>query len=475
MAFREGPAHTKLMTAVPNGKPRHWWRLSYESRLFVAAIVTGSPGLLVAELLLWHSGYSSQTKITITALLLVTWIITAVTLRNSIVRPLQTTTNMVAALREEDFSFRARGATRDDALGELVLEINLLSDTLQTRRVESLEAVALLKKVVMEIDVAVFTFDPHRHLKIVNRAGEQLLATSAERLLGKTAHDLHLEPLLRADIKHPVFMRFAGKEGRWAIRYTTFRENGIPHELLIISDLSRALREEERLAWQRLIRVLGHELNNSLAPIKSIAGTLRVLASREQLGPEWQVDMRKGLEVIETRADALSRFMQAYTKLAKLPAPTMKRVELPRLIQRVASMESRVPVKVESGADVAVDADADQLEQLLINIIRNAADASLDGSLREHGPVEVSWQVEDSIVEIAIRDEGPGLLNNTNLFVPFFTTKAGGSGIGLVLSRQIAESHGGSVTLANRTDRRGCEALVTFPVHIPGQESEEQT
>ena len=315
---------------------------------------------------------------------------------------------MVAALREEDFSFRARGATRDDALGELVLEVNLLSDTLQKRRVESLEAVALLKKVVGEIDVAVFTFDPHRHLKIVNRAGEQLLAISADRLLGKSARELHLEPLLRQDIKHPVFMRFAGKEGRWAIRYTTFRENGIPHELLIISDLSRALREEERLAWQRLIRVLGHELNNSLAPIKSIAGTLRVMASREHLEHDWQDDLRRGLEVIETRADALSRFMQAYTKLAKLPAPTLKQIDLPKLIQRVATMESRVSVQVAQGDSVMVDADADQLEQLLINIIRNAADANLDPSVREHGGVQVKWKVEDSMVEIAIMDEGRG-------------------------------------------------------------------
>ncbi len=448
---------------MPREQRRRGLHLSYEGRLLLAAFITGSPGILVAEILLWNSTHTNEAKVTLTVVLAVAWMVAAFTLRNRIVRPLQTTTNMVAALREEDFSFRARGATRDDALGELVLEVNLLSDTLQKRRVEGLEAVALLKKVVGEIDVAVFTFDPHRQLKIVNRAGEQLLAISADRLLGKTAHELHLEPLLRSDIKHPVFMRFAGKEGRWAIRNTTFRENGIPHELLIISDLSRALREEERLAWQRLIRVLGHELNNSLAPIKSIAGTLRVMTSREQKAPDWCEDLSRGLEVIETRADALSRFMQAYTRLAKMPAPTLRQIDLPKLIQRVATMESRVSVQVATGEPVMVDADADQLEQLLINIIRNAADANLDPSVREHGSVQVKWKVEDSMVEIAIVDEGPGLLNNTNLFVPFFTTKAGGSGIGLVLSRQIAEAHGGTVTLMNRTDRPGCEALVTLP------------
>lgn len=439
-------------------------RFTYERRIFVAALLIGAPGILVSQIFLWRGEHSPELRWSVSIGLLIAWVVTAHLLRNSIVRPLQTTTNMVAALREEDFSFRARGASRDDALGELVLEINLLSDTLQSSRVESLEAVALLKKVVMEIDVAVFTFNPERRLTIVNRAGEQLLAAPAESLLGKTAHELRLETALASETHHPVFMRFPGKEGRWAISCTTFRENGIPHELLIVSDLSRALREEERQAWQRLIRVLGHELNNSLAPIKSIAGTLSMLAKRDQLGPEWQEDMRKGLEVIETRADALSRFMQAYTKLAKLPAPNRRRFDASDLIRRVVRMEQRVPVSISSGEPVEIDADPDQLEQLLINIVRNAADACLDPSLRQRGAVEVKWHIVDSSLQVSVIDEGPGLLNNTNLFVPFFTTKAGGSGIGLVLSRQIAEAHGGEVTLANRTDRRGCQAVITIPL-----------
>lgn len=438
-------------------------RLSYERRVMLAAIATAAPGVVVACFFIWHgSSLSTDIRVLLTIALLAAWISAALILRNSIVRPLQTTTNMVAALREEDFTFRARGANRDDALGELVLEINLLADALQHRRSETVEAVALLKKVIMEIDVAVFTFDQSRRLTIVNRAGEQLLAMRADQLLGKTAAELALESLL-SEPHQTAFLHFAGKEGRWAISYSKFRENGIPHELLIVSDLSRALREQERQAWQRIIRVLGHELNNSLAPIKSIAGTLAMLASRQGLDETFQQDLRGGLDIIATRADALSRFMQAYTRLAKLPAPNRTRVNISQLVHRVAAMERRVAVAVTPGENLAIYADGDQLEQLLINIVRNAADACLDASLRVKGSVTIEWKRNGSNLTITIVDEGPGLPNSTNLFVPFFTTKPEGSGIGLVLSRQIAETHGGELTLVSRTDAGGCEAKIILP------------
>jgi signal transduction histidine kinase len=259
-------------------------------------------------------------------------------------------------------------------------------------------------------------------------------------------------------------MTFPGKHGRWAISHTAFRENGVPHQLLIISDLSRALRQEERQAWQRLIRVLGHELNNSLAPIKSIAGTLSSLAARSALPDDLTQDMRQGLRVIENRVESLNRFMQAYTQLARMPAPTRTRIEVGPLVERAATLEHRLPVKTLEGPMVTIEADPDQLEQLLINLIRNAADASLDPGLRQQGSVEIGWRTNARSVEIFIRDEGPGLLNSDNLFVPFFTTKHGGSGIGLILSRQIAEAHGGVLQLANRVDRGGCEAVIALPV-----------
>lgn len=438
-------------------------RISFENRILAVTLFSGAVPLVAALILLLFQGVSSETFWSIAVLLILFWLAMAFSIRGRVVRPLQTVANMVAALREEDFSFRARGASREDALGELVSEINLLSEAMRSQHTGALEAVALLKKVLMEIDMAVFAFDRQRRLQIVNRAGEQLLALTSEKMLGRTATELQLEAFLNDSQPRTLFFKFPGKEGRWSIQRTRFRENGVPHELLLVSDLSRALREEERLAWQRLIRVLGHELNNSLAPIKSIAGTLNSIASRPTLPPDWNDDMRRGLAIIEGRADALSRFMQAYTKLARLPAPSFAPVHLGEVVRRAAALETRFPIEIANGPDAVIDADSDQLEQLIINLVRNAVDASLEPLARDAQRVEVGWSVDTDWVQVFVRDEGPGLLTTSNLFVPFFTTKPGGSGIGLALSRQIVDAHSGTIKLANRSDRRGCEATVLLP------------
>jgi nitrogen fixation/metabolism regulation signal transduction histidine kinase len=439
-------------------------KLKFDTRITLTTLLISVPGVLVAELMVWLSGHSTEFKWTVTLFLALSWMFGTSFLHGEVIRPLQTLSNMVAAIREEDFSFRLRGGHRDDSLADLTYEINSLATRLQQQKVSALEATALFKKVMMEIDVAVFTFDQQQRLRIVNRAGEQLMGRIAPRMLGLTAEELGLQEFLQTPEPQTVQMTFPGKHGRWAISHTSFRENGVPHQLLIVSDLSRALREEERQAWQRLIRVLGHELNNSLAPIKSIAGTLAGLTARATLPEEVSQDMQQGLKVIENRVESLNRFMQAYTQLARMPAPTRTRVDVAPLVARVASLERRLAVRVLEGPSVSVDADPDQLEQVLINLIRNAVDASLDPTLRHPGSVEVGWRTNARAVEIFIRDEGPGLLNSDNLFVPFFTTKHGGSGIGLILSRQIAEAHGGVLHLANRRSVSGCEATISLPV-----------
>ncbi|MDQ2918607.1 MAG: ATP-binding protein, partial [Verrucomicrobiota bacterium] len=379
--------------------------------------------------------------------------------REHVVRPLQTMTNLLAALREGDYSIRARGARVDDALGEVLLEINALGETLRTQRLGAFEATALLRTIMAEIDVSIFTFDLERRLRLVNRAGENLLGQPIDKLLGRRASDLNLEIVLEADQDAPLTATFPGGTGRWGVRRSTFREHGLPNELVVLTDLSKTLREEERNAWQRIVRVLGHEMNNSLAPIKSIAGSLETLLRRDPKPPDWQDDARSGLNVIAARAESLSRFMQAYARLARLPSPQKEPVRLEELVRRVVNLETRLPIKVAAGADLTIRADAAQLEQLLINILHNAVDASLETA----GGVVVGWREVSDCVELYVQDEGHGIMNPTNLFVPFFTTKPGGSGIGLTLSRQIAEAHGGSLTLANRKGRHGCEALLRLP------------
>ena len=342
-----------------------------------------------------------------------------------------------------------------------------MSETLREQHLGALEATALLRTVIEEIDVAIFTFNSSRTLKLVNRAGERLLARPSERLIGFTAGELGLAACLEGEPARTVELAFPGGGGRWGLRRGCFRQDGLPHDLIVLSDLSRALREEERQAWQRLIRVLGHELNNSLAPIQSVAQSLETSLQRAKMETPASIndttdtvldDLRQGLAIIRSRTEALGRFMAAYARLARLPAPTLAPVDLHELVRRVAGLEKRVRVQVLEGPPVMISADRDQLEQLLINLLRNAAEAVLECGEE----VLIKWSLERSRLQLSIIDDGPGLSNTTNLFVPFFTTKPGGSGIGLLLCRQIAEAHGGSLTVENRQGRRGCEARLVM-------------
>jgi signal transduction histidine kinase len=310
-----------------------------------------------------------------------------------------------------------------------------------------------------EIDVAVYAFDAERKLRLVNAAGERLLGQPAERLRGRTAEVIGLDMCLEGD-RRILDATFPGGRGRWELRRTSFRQGGHPHELLVMSDVSQTLREEELLAWQRLIRVLSHEINNSLAPIKSIAGSLISLVSKPDRPADADEDLTRGLGIIAGRSDSLSRFMQSYARLARLPAPRLAPVDVGDWVHRSARLETRLDVQVNDGPEVVIQADGDQLDQLLINLVRNAVDASLE----THGAVYISWQVVENSVEVIVIDEGEGIADMGNLFVPFFTTKPQGSGIGLALCRQISEAHGGTLTLENRRGRKGVEARLRLPL-----------
>lgn len=443
-------------------------QLTYERRIQLLALAAGFPGSLLALILLWTGTFSSSTVWTLTFLIFSLWLGFALSLQHRVVFSLQTLSNLLAALREEDFSLRARGARSDDAMGEVMIEVNALSETLRQQRLGAMEATALLRTAMEEIDLAIFTFDHESKLRLVNRAGERLMSRPAERLLGFTAEELGLAPCLQGDPARTMELNFPGGSGRWGLRRGSFRQGGLPHHLVVLSDLSRTLRDEERKAWQRLIRVLGHELNNSLAPIQSVAQGLESGLITAAKSPELQSgssaaildDLRQGLAIIRSRTEALGRFMAAYAQLARLPQPKLLPVKASEWVCRTVKLETRVKVEVVMGPEVVISADADQLEQLLINLVRNAADATLEAG----GGVRVGWSRHGSQLEVWVEDDGLGLPQTTNLFVPFFTTKQGGSGIGLVLSRQITEAHGGELTLTNRNDARGCVARLRLPV-----------
>src|SRR5262245_2162927 len=438
--------------------------LNYDQRILLLAFLTGLPGAVVGLILLWKGGFDTKTQWTLTVFIVACWLGCALALRERVVTPLQTLSNLLAALREGDYSIRGRATKKDDPLGDVVREVNALGSTLRTQRLGAMEAAALARTVMSEIQVAVFAFDSERKLRLVNRAGERLLARPAEQMLGRDAEELRLNDCLEGEAARTLQRTFPGalarEPGRWGMRRSSFRQDGKPHHLIVLADLSRALREEERLAWQRLVRVLGHELNNSLAPIKSIAGSLESLMARAERPSDWEEDLQRGLAIISSRAEALNRFMIAYAQLAKLPQPDLQPMDAGAWIRRVTSLETRLKIEVITGPEMSIKGDRDQLEQLLINVVRNAVDASLETG----GSALVTWRVNNSFLEVSVEDEGPGLPNTSNLFVPFFTTKPGGSGIGIALSRQIAEGHGVMLTLENRSIGRGCQARLRLPL-----------
>jgi two-component system, NtrC family, nitrogen regulation sensor histidine kinase NtrY len=439
---------------------RHRPPSSHETAVLRLVLAGGLPAVVAVLVLLWRHDYTAKVQWTVGLIVVGAWIVSALILRERVVRPLQTLSNMLAALREGDYSIRARGAERSDALGLAYLESNLLGETLRAQRLGAMEATALLRTVMAEIDVAVFAFDAEDYkLRLVNRAGERLLAQPAERLLGRTAEQLGLASYLTAPAG-PLDLQFPGGAGRYDVRRGAFRQDGRPHTLLVLADVTRALREEELQAWRRLVRVLSHEINNSLAPIRSIAGTLQTLLARRPRPADAEDDLRRGLQVIAGRSEALVRFMSAYARLARLPAPHRSPLDVGLWVRRIAALETRVAVQVEAGPQTRIAADGDQLDQLLINLVRNAADAALETG----GGVRVRWAADNGTVAVEVEDDGPGLGSGSNLFVPFFTTKKQGSGIGLVLSRQIAEAHGGTLRLENRSDAPGAVATILLPV-----------
>jgi nitrogen fixation/metabolism regulation signal transduction histidine kinase len=452
-------AGNTLPRRIPLGHSRR--RLNFERRIQISLWLLGLPSFLLALLLLVREGVEPVTTAIVLACLLIAWAFASSLLMEQIKHPLQTLANVVAALRSDDYSFRARGGRRNDVMGDLALELNRLADSMQTQRAGAIEAIALLDRVMSAMTSPVVAFDHEGALRMLNPAAEKSLSLQRRHALKRNVFELNLEALFSG--KDSVTL--ASSTTRWLVRRTTFRLHGMPHTLFVLSDISAALREEERIAWERLVRVLGHEINNSLAPIKSIAGSLR---QRLPLPANEQSDIESGLEIIEGRAESLNRFLQSYRQLIGLPAPRRTKVSVANLVQRAAQLETRLHVSVIQAEDFILFVDEDQVQQALINLLRNATEAALSNDATQAGrtpQVEILWERDGREAVLSVLDNGSGLMNVDNLFVPFYTTKPEGSGIGLALVQQIAQAHRGFVKLANREDApSGCRADLILPI-----------
>ena len=450
------------MSSPQDSSPRRGAPQARNLELALTLLVLGgaAPAVGVSLYLLWLRELNPEVAWTLTAVILVVWLAAASAAKQLAVRSLNLIANLLGALREGDYSIRGLSARSGSSMAMVMREVNDLGSTLQRQRTEAVESTVLLTHVMEEIGVAVFAFDPTHQLLLVNKAGERLFGQPSAALLGSAASVLGVDEYLSGDPRRLVDRSFRGKPGRYEVRRAMFYRDGRPHHLIVMADLSQALREEEQAAWQRIVRVLSHEINNSLTPIKSIAHSLRRIIDRVDPFPR-QVVVSQGMSLIEERSGALGRFLRSYAQLARLPKPQPKPVKVTELMTRIVELEKRLPVAVSHSADLDLVADSDQLEQALINIVRNAVDASLETS----GGVSAGWRADGADwIEITIDDEGKGLPDTSNLFVPFFTTKPNGSGIGLALSRQIAEAHGGTITLTNRVGSPGCRAAIRLPV-----------
>jgi len=384
--------------------------------------------------------------------------------RAGFVYPLRVLANLVSSMKEEDFSFRAH-AVQGDALGELAIEINSLARAVEEERLGAIEGASLLRKVMSEAGAVILAFTPDARVHLLNKAATELLGKDEDQILNRSASELGIEDMLEGRPSETITRTFGNIEKRLLVRRTWFRQHGIQHRLIVLSEASEALRAEERSAWQRLVRVLSHEINNSLAPIKSIARTLSRMPALGSLPPEAREQIGYGLEVMGSRAESLNRFLQNYAQLAKLPRPHKQVFDLAGLIDHVSNLEVRLDVTVDAGPDVRVNMDRDQMEQAFINLIKNAAEAVMIVPQAQNvaDPIVVSWGTSGRDLEVLIRDRGVGLQTTENLFVPFYTTKQTGSGIGLIISRQIVENHGGQLAIRNRNDAVGCEVVLRLP------------
>lgn len=369
--------------------------------------------------------------------------------------------NLVSAVRGGDYSQRVITGKGSDPVGVLEHEFNQLIDSLRDNRLARMEDTFLLQNLIDKLDLAIAVFDGEDRLAMANPAFGRLHGRPMSEIAGLPPESLGLAGLLRGESESTHWLDFPARSSRFMVHRTEFRQAGKARTMILLTDLKNPLREEERTAWKRLIRVMGHELNNSLTPVISLADSLKKRLASMDMDEEERRDFEEALSVISSRAMHLNHFMQDYSRLAKLPEPRRETVPVRELLSRVVQLENDARVAVEAGPDCALIVDSAQIENLFINVVKNALDAIGPDAA---GSVRISWKRTAMEAVLFVDDNGPGLSGTENLFVPFYSTKREGSGIGLVLSRQIAEANSGSLNLGNRPEG-GCRATIVLPLY----------
>lgn len=431
-------------------------RVSAEQKLFLSVLFSAIPVIILLVLVFLDGDLSLYSQIGIAGFCFVWLLAVAASVREKFVYHVRTLSNLVEAIRSEDYSMRGSRIRDPGELSELYQQINSLTTQLKEVREEEFGLSNLLERIVNQINVAIVACDSEGNIRLANRLAKKLLDKPSEKLVDKKLQDTVLQGLLNVDGSQLVDFEFPGASGRWQVDQQQYRHHGKPGKIIFITDLKQVLSEEEISAWQRLIRVIAHEVNNSLTPIISICQTLSDQLDSLELSAD-SADSKEGLAVIEERAKGLRDFISVYARIAKLPEPQKINFSVIELLQKVKRFFVNESVEVlDKGADFKMFGDPVHIEQVLINLIKNAIEASVS-------VVEISCLRKDNLVEFVVLDSGKGISNPANLFVPFYTTKDKGAGIGLTLSRQIAAKHGGQLLLENRADGPGAVAKLQIP------------
>jgi len=430
---------------------------NFSQKIFTLTLAASIPSYVCCLIFLWLIDYSVYAKVLLTTLLSLSVFGFAWLIKQQLQFQFQTLSNLVEAIRGGDFTLRGKKRADNDPLTELTGQINLLSASLSEQRVASEEAYRLLDKTIAHINVAIFALDANNKIKLANPAAGRLFSCNFLQLFGQSAESLALTTFFTGEQTQLLEHTFPGGSGRWQIRLDSYRDKGIQGKLLFITDLKTVLREEELKAWKNLIKVISHEVNNSLYPISSMSQTLAKLVNREPLAEDWKEDLSEGLSVIGERANNLTDFIKRYAKVAKLPEPNKQIFSMSQLIAHTAIIQSNpqdIIIDESSNQNMELFADRSMIEQVMINLLKNALEAG--------APVELSWGENKQSQWLIILDHGQGIKNTANLFVPFYSTKPTGSGIGLVLCQQILDKHQGRLTLEN-SKHAGCLVKVTLP------------
>jgi two-component system nitrogen regulation sensor histidine kinase NtrY len=354
----------------------------------------------------------------------------------------------VSSYRDGDYSFGLHWE-RNDEVGDLVQSHNALGDVLREQRLGLVQRELLLDTMVQNTPVAMMLVQDSGTIVFANIAARQLLND------GRRIEGMSIDQVLRRTFQSLRDALDRGGDGLFTVSHAkdsdaedeiyhlarrAFTLNGRKHELLLLRHLTAELRRQEVQTWKKVIRVISHELNNSLAPVASLAASAAELVRRNQVQRLPEI-----LGTIEERTRHLERFIEGYARFAKLPSPRNERVEWRAF---VGGLQLQVPFRVAGELPVEGHFDASQMEQAILNLLKNAHES---GSAPEEVCLAVRRAADDMLL-IEVADRGTGMSETvmSNALVPFYSTKRSGTGLGLALAREIAEAHGGRIALNNR-------------------------